>query len=151
VVSRKEGDVRHEQSVTAIWRGEPYPKHLLLLDNDFFGQPGWRDQIEAIRAGGFRVCFSQGINARMLTDETAEAVASIAYRDDSFSRPRLYTAWVNRQDEARLFRGLTALARHGVKPDHIMVYMLIAYCRAKPPRTASTAVMAADGTVETQV
>ena len=40
---------------------------------------------------------------------------------------RIYTAWDNRKDERRLFSGLEALVRHGVKPDHIMVYMLIGY------------------------
>ena len=33
----------------------------------------------------------------------------------------------NRKDEDRLFAGLEALKRHGVKPDHVMVYMLIGY------------------------
>ena len=40
---------------------------------------------------------------------------------------RIYTAWDNRKDEARLFAGLQALVRHGVKPREIMVYMLIGY------------------------
>lgn len=40
---------------------------------------------------------------------------------------RIYTAWDNRKDEARLFRGLEALVRNGIKPDHIMVYILIGY------------------------
>lgn len=40
---------------------------------------------------------------------------------------RIYTAWDNQGDEQRLFSGLNALVRYGVKPDHIMVYMLIGY------------------------
>lgn len=40
---------------------------------------------------------------------------------------RIYTAWDNRRDEERLFRGLDALVRHGVKPDHVMVYILVGY------------------------
>lgn len=71
VVPRKEGAVRDEHSVWSLWRGEPYPKHLHLLDNDFFGGDTWRDDIEFIRGGGFKVSFTQGINARMLNDETA--------------------------------------------------------------------------------
>jgi hypothetical protein len=127
VVPTKEGAVRFEQTIEQLWRGPGYPKNLLLLDNDFFGNPEWREAITAIRDGGFRVCFSQGINARMLTDETAEAIGSIRYYDDSFTDRRIYTAWDNRKDEARLFAGLEALVRHGVKPDHIMVYMLVGY------------------------
>src|ERR1700740_2648466 len=36
-------------------------------------------------------------------------------------------AWDNRKDEARLFRGLDLLVKAGVRPDQIMVYMLIGY------------------------
>jgi len=100
---------------------------LHLLDNDFFGQPNWRARITEIRDGGFKVSFNQGINARFLTDEAAEAVASVDYRDDSMQVKRIYTAWDNRKDEQRLFDGLNRLARYGVKPDHIMVYILIGY------------------------
>lgn len=127
VVPAKEGAVVEEQSIADLWRGEPWPRELLLLDNDFFGQPRWRERVDELRAGDFRVSFNQGINARMLTDETASALASVDYRDDSMRVRRLYTAWDNRRDERRLFAGLEALVRHGVKPDHIMVYMLIGY------------------------
>lgn len=127
VVPQKEGTMREEQTIWQIWRGDPWPRELLLLDNDFFGQPHWREQIEAIRSGNFKVSFAQGINARMITDEAAEALASIEYRDDSMKVRRIYTAWDNRKDEERLFAGLNRLVRYGVKPDHIMVYILVGY------------------------
>lgn len=127
VVPRKEGAMREEQSIMQLWRGEPWPRELILLDNDFFGQPHWRDRISEIRDGNFKVSFNQGINARFLTDEAAEAIASIEYRDDSMRQKRIYTAWDNRRDEARLFAGLQRLVDHGVKADDIMVYMLIGY------------------------
>jgi hypothetical protein len=97
------------------------------LDNDFFGQPRWREQAEAIREGKFKVSFNQGINARFLTDEAAESIASMDYRDDAMSAKRIYTAWDNLKDEERLFDGLGRLVKYGVKPDHIMVYMLCGY------------------------
>jgi hypothetical protein len=122
-----EGRVSKAASVWDIWRGEPWPRHLLLLDNDFFGEPNWRQELEAIRSGGFRVCWNQGFNVRLIGDEEAAAIAGTNYYDDQFQTRRLYTAWDNRKDEARLFKNLDALARHGVKPDHVMVYMLIGY------------------------
>jgi hypothetical protein len=127
VVPEKEGAIREEQGIYDIWRGDPWPKELLLLDNDFFGQPNWRQRVAEIQDGGFKVSFNQGINARFLTDEAAEAIASIDYRDDSMKVKRIYTAWDNRKDEQRLFDGLNRLVKYGVKPDHIMVYMLCGY------------------------
>lgn len=127
VVPVKEGRVSEERSIAEIWRGDPYPRNILLLDNDFFGAQGWRRRIDELRTGNFRVCFSQGINARLLDDETAAAVASVRYADDDFRCRRVYTAWDNRKDEGRLFTGLNALVKHGVKPRQILVYMLIGY------------------------
>jgi hypothetical protein len=127
VVPRKEGAIQEVKTIADIWRGEGWPKHLLLLDNDFFGQPHWRDRIQELKEGQFKVSFNQGINARMLTDETASAIASVDYRDDGMKYKQIYTAWDNQRDEERLFKGLDALVRHGVKPKHIMVYMLCGY------------------------
>lgn len=127
VVPKKEGAMREEQTCWDVWRGEPWPKELILLDNDFFGQPNWRARITEIREGKFKVSFNQGINARFLTDEAAEALASIDYRADDMKAKRIYTAWDNRKDEQRLFEGLNRLVKYGVKPDHIMVYMLVGY------------------------
>lgn len=131
-VRKKEGAWRSEQSIQSVWRGEPWPRELILLDNDFFGnEPGkppiWPQQIKEIRDGRFKVSFAQGINARFLTDEAAEAVASIDYRDVSMNSKRIYTAWDNRNDEERLMAGLNRLVKYGVKPDHIMVYILVGF------------------------
>lgn len=127
VVPRKEGAVREEQTIAELWRGEPHPRQLILLDNDFFGQPHWRERITEIREGGFKVSFNQGINARFIDEESAAALASVDYRDDQMRDKRIYTAWDSRKDEHRLFRGLELLVRHGIRPRHIMVYMLVGY------------------------
>ena len=127
VVPRKEGKIKIEQSIGELWRGDPWPRDLVLLDNDFFGQPGWKDRIEEIRKGGFRVNFNQGINARFLTAETAAAVASVPYMDSRFTRRCIYTAWDNARDERRLFKGLQHLVDAGVKARDIMVYILLGY------------------------
>lgn len=127
VVPKKEGGIRDELDIEEIWRGDPWPKELILLDNDFFGQPSWREKIKAIRHGKFKVSFNQGINARFITDESAEAVASVDYRSDDMKTKRIYTAWDNKKDEDRLMGGLSRLVKYGVKPDHIMVYILVGY------------------------
>jgi hypothetical protein len=127
VVPRKEGRWRAEGSIWDIWRGEPWPREVMLLDNDFFGDDSWRERMREIREGRFKVCWNQGINVRTLTDEQAEAIASVKFRDDQFKRPQLYCAWDNRKDEVKLFAGLERLARAGVRPKDIMVYVLIGY------------------------
>lgn len=129
-VPRMEGNVKAVSTVGGVWRGEPHPRDVVLLDNDFFGQADWQSLIDEMRTGGFRVSFSQGINARAIHDEEAAAIASVNYRSISMDAPRIYCAWDNRRDERTLFRGLSLLTKHGVKPDHLMVYVLIGYDHA---------------------
>ncbi len=128
VVPRKEGKPRSLNTIYDIWR-EGSPRSLVLLDNDFFGQPAddWQGRITEIREGDFRVNFSQGINIRMITDETAAAIASIRYSDTNFTRRRIYTAWDNLGQEKVFFRGLDRLVAAAIPARHVMVYMLIGY------------------------
>jgi hypothetical protein len=126
-VPEKEGNPSFGASIYDIWRGDPWPREILLLDNDFFGIPQWRDRIKEIREGKFKVSFNQGVNLRLMNEEQCEAVASVDYRSGNMKDRRFYTAWDNRKDETILFRGLEWLCKYGMKPDHLMVYMLIGY------------------------
>ena len=127
VVPQKEGAMRGESTIADIWRGGDAAREIVLLDNDFFGQPNWRDRIAELRDGKFKVSLCQGINARFLNEETAEALASIDYRALDMKAKRIYTAWDNTRDEERLFRGLSLLTARGINPKHLMVYMLIGH------------------------
>jgi hypothetical protein len=131
VVPKKEGRPVEAATITELWRGNPWPKHLHLLDNDFFGQPedAWRSRISELRRGRFKVCFNQGINIRVINGTTAAALASVDYRDDSFNSKRIYTAWDTLGDEEKFFAGVDCLERHGIPSYHLMPYMLIGYDR----------------------
>lgn len=127
VVPGKEGKPRLNMTVEQLWRGGDHPRKLHLLDNDFFGIPEWPYHIERIRAGGFKVCFNQGINVRFITEDSAAAIASVEYRDDQFKQRRLYTAWDNLKDERIFFRGMDRLEKAGVPAKHVMAYMLVGF------------------------
>lgn len=122
-----EGKVKPDESIASIWRGGSNPKNLIIWDNDTFGAKDWRETFAAIRDGGYRVSFNQGINARLMNEENAEAFAATPCYDDDFKTRRWYTAWDSRGDEEILFRGLRYMVKYGIKPDQIMVYMLMGY------------------------
>lgn len=126
VVPKIEGKVRTEQTIRQIWRGEPHPRNIHLLDNDFFGQAEWATRIAELRNGGYRVSFNQGINVRTIDHRQAYAISTVRYSDDDFKKRQIYTAWDNTKDGERLFFGLRAL-RRWIRPDDIVVYMLIGY------------------------
>lgn len=127
VVPKKEGRVKEVNSIADIYRGAPHPKNILLLDNDFFGQPHWRERCSEIKEGDFKVCFNQGINIRLINKEGAETLATLKFRDDQFQRERIYTAWDNRKDEDIFMRGIRLLLDAGINANRIMVYFLCGY------------------------
>lgn len=131
VVPAKEGKNRSTDTIASIWRGDGHPKHLHLLDNDFFGQEAWRERIAEIREGGFKVCLSQGINVRLINEEAAAAIATIKYSNTKFSAKQLYTAWDNLKDEKVFFNGVDILERAGIPPTHLMAYMLIGFDKSE--------------------
>jgi hypothetical protein len=121
LVRQKEGSPQSVNSIYDIWRGEPWPRKLHILNNDFFGVPEWRDRIREMQEGKFRVCLSQGINVRMITEEAAAALASIQYRDTKFKERWLYTAWDNIGDEKKFYAGVARLEAAGI-PHHICAH-----------------------------
>lgn len=131
VVPNKEGKNHTVATIHDIWRGEPWPKHVHLLDNDFFGQPEeeWKARLREVRDGGFKICLNQGINVRLINEEGARELASVPYMDDQFKVPRLYTAWDNAKDFKIFFRGVDTLEKAGINPRHILAYMLIGYAK----------------------
>lgn len=131
VVPEKEGNNRSLNPIEKIWRGDPYPRKLHILDNDFFGQPEWRERIAEIRDGKFKVCFSQGINVRLINQEQAEQLATIQYRDTKFKERRIYMAWDNFKDEKVFFNGIDTLEKAGIPAKHVMAYMLIGYDKSE--------------------
>ena len=128
LVPRKEGNPIGVNSIEQIWRPGS-ARNIILLDNDFFGQPRhlWKERIRELEEGGFKVSFNQGVNVRLVNDEAAEALASLRYYDHKFTRRRLYTAWDNIGQEKVFFRGLERLERAGIPARHLMVYMLTGF------------------------
>lgn len=127
VVPKKEGKPTACGTIPEIWRGPGHAKKLLLLDNDFFGGPEWRDRVAEIVGGGFKVCLTQGINIRKVGDEEAAALASMEYRDAGFQTRTLYCAWDNLGDERIFKEGVATLSKAGVPAKHLRVYMLIGF------------------------
>lgn len=131
VVPTKEGKVRAVTGLQRIWRGPGHPKTIVLLDNDFFGSPDWREVIAECKRDEFSIAVIQGINARSLTREQAKAITSVPWMSTRFHRRRVYVAWDDVNEERWFLRGLQRLRDAGVSPDSIMVYMLIGHAEGE--------------------
>lgn len=127
VVPEKEGKIKEVNTLTDIWRGEDYPKNILLLDNDFFGQSRWKELCNEAIENDFKVSFSQGINIRLIHKEGAELLSKVKYYDGQFKKRQIYTAWDNKRDEKIFRRGIGYILDAGIKAHNVMVYTLCNY------------------------
>lgn len=123
----REGEARKVFGAASLWRGDPFPRHIVLLDNDFFGQTEWKDQLHELKRGKFKVCFNQGINIRLINEEQAHELSTVFYCDDQFKTRRLYTAWDNLGDERAFKTGVQTLSRSGIPARNLFVYMVIGF------------------------
>ena len=132
VVPRKEGRPAALNTIQDIWRPGT-ERNVVLLDNDFFGQPrgDWQARMDELREGRFRVSFNQGINIRLIDGEAAHELSQLRYYNHKFNRRRLYTAWDNIGQERIFFRGVELLREAGIPPQHLMVYMLTGFAEGE--------------------
>lgn len=126
VVPEKEGRPRSAWTIDELWHQRDSDL-VVLLDNDFFGNPEWPHRIEEIRRHDLRVNFNQGLNIRNLHADQAEALASVRFVNVRGDQRRLYFAWDDPRHEKLIHKGLRRLFDAGIKPGDITVYVLIGY------------------------
>lgn len=128
VVPQKEGKVYEENTIDKIWqqRGSNF---IMLLDNDFFGNPVWSDRIDEIKANDLKVCFSQGLNIRIITDEQAAALASVRFTNVKNTAKQVFFAWDQwgKGTERVIMEGIQRVVDAGIKPPQMAFFVLIGF------------------------
>lgn len=130
VVPQKEGKPWSNSTISDLLRNEKGGNRLMLLDNDFFGGPRWADALKEIFDLKLKVCFVQGLNIRILTEEQAELLSQVKYYNSRFKKRILTFAWDRpnfKRDEKLIFEGISNLERFGVPPSHLQFFVLIGY------------------------
>ena len=125
VVPDKEGLPYSTNSVSDLLINDS--DFLILLDNDPFGNPQWRDVCAEITDRKIKVNFSQGFNIRNLKPEQAAALAGVDFRNTKNTRKQATFAWDNVRDEKAVMRGLDMLKDAGIKPYRLQCFVLIGY------------------------
>lgn len=125
-VPAKEGRPKAHNTIAELWT-QRTSNFLVLLDNDFFGNPEWRERIAEIRAFDLKVCFSQGLNIRIITEEQCAALASVRFWNLHMNRRQVYFAWDRFQDESLIDAGIQRVLSAGVKSWQVAFFILIGF------------------------
>jgi hypothetical protein len=126
IVPKKEGMARSVRTIMNVWTQRD-SKFITLLDNDFFGNPEWRDRIAEIKLHGLTVCFCQGLNIRNITTEQAEALASIRFINQNRTKKQVFFAWDNINEEKQIRRGIKKCMDAGIRPAQMAFFVLIGF------------------------
>lgn len=125
-VPEKEGRPKASNTIDEIWT-QRTSNFVVLLDNDFFGNPEWRTRIAEIKKHDLKVCFSQGLNIRIITEEQCAALASVRFWNLKLSRRQVYFAWDRFKDEKLIDAGIERVRAAGIKPWQMAFFILIGY------------------------
>jgi len=123
LVPRAEGKPKSTNTIDEIWtnRGSNF---VVLLDNDFFGNPQWRERIDEIKKHNLRVSFTQGLNIRIITDEQAKALSEVSFRNIKGDTKMVHFAWDKFEDEKLIDEGIKRVTKY-IKPYQMTFYVLI--------------------------
>jgi len=126
-VPLKEGRPYRVSEVDGLLLNPKGGKRLLLLDNDFFGDGQGIDHLTRINELGLKVCFTQGINIRTLTDPQAELLAQTKFMNTSFKDRLVSFAFDRIRDAKAVIRGIELCIKHGIKPYSMQFFILVGF------------------------
>jgi hypothetical protein len=121
IVREKEGDFR-EDTMSFIKHNK-----VLLFDNNFLASKQWKEKLQYFIDNKIKVCFNQGLDIRLITEEKACMLSKVLYYDLNFQHRRLYFAFDDLQYEESVKKGIKLLVDAGIKPDHLMFYVLVGF------------------------
>jgi len=126
VVPEKEGKPYGVNTIDELWTQRD-SDFLVLLDNDFFGNPQWQDRIDEIADMRLKVSFSQGLNIRNMKQNQAEALAKVNFSNLNGTKKQVHFAWDDPRHEKLIHKGLKTCFDAGIKAYQMAFFVLIGY------------------------
>lgn len=115
VVPEKEGLI-HNVSIPKL---NPKSKYIKILDNNFFANKTWRENLELLKSFNQPLEFNQGIDLRLLNEEQCLAISKCKVK-------QIYCAWDNYNDKDKILPKIKMLCKY-VKPYKITCYVLVGF------------------------
>ena len=126
-VPKKEGKPYHNSNIDDLLLNPRGGNRLMLLDNDFFGSPYWEDDLNRIIELKLKVCFVQGLNIRIITEEQASLLSKCNYYNSKFNQRYLTFAWDRFKDEKLIGKGVKICNSAGIPSKNMQFFVLIGY------------------------
>jgi hypothetical protein len=126
-VPKKEGRPYRYNTIDELIVNPSGGNRLMLLDNDFFGSPTWREDLERVIELKLKVCFVQGLNIRIITADQAALLAQCRYYSKDFKHRYLSFAWDRYNDANLIQKGIEICNKAGIPCKHMQFFVLIGF------------------------
>lgn len=130
-VPKKEGRPKMNSAIDGLLLNSKGGNRLMLLDNDFFGGSDWRVNLERVIELKLKVCFVQGLNIRIITEEQAMLLAKCKYTNSKFNQRYLTFAWDRFGDGALVKKGIKICNDAGIPSTHMQFFVLVGFDTTK--------------------
>jgi len=125
IVPRKEGTIRVHSPLKEFL--DRRHDKVMLLDNNLLAHPDHEELLLELLISRLNVCFTQGLDIRLIDDRNANLLAHLHYKDDEFKNPRLYFSWDILGIEDDVLKGVKTLKSHGIPPSSCLFYVLCGF------------------------
>ena len=115
IVHDKEGIIHN----VPICNLNPNGKYIMLLDNNFFANKTWKENIEVLKRFNQPIDYNCGIDLRLLTEEQCLALKTTKIKN-------IKCAFDNYEDKYTIMPKLKLLTSH-IKPYKITCYVLVGF------------------------
>lgn len=126
-VPQKEGRPKFNNHIDSLLTNPNGEDRLMLLDNDFFGGPQWKENLERITELKLNVCFIQGLNIRIITSQQAQLLAKCRYTNSRFNQRYLTFAWDRFNDGKLIMKGINICNDAGIPNTKMQFFILIGF------------------------
>lgn len=126
-VPKKEGKPYIYNTIDEILINPNGANRLMLLDNDFFGSDNWKVNLQRIIDLKLKVCFVQGLNIRIITQDQADLLAQTNYTNSKFNQKYLTFAWDRYKDFDLIMKGIEICNKSGIPNKHMQFFVLIGF------------------------
>lgn len=118
IVGKKEGKCsRKVANLDEFWKGQ---RNIVLCDPNILACSEWKDLFGQLADSKAMVDISQGLDARLLTEEKCEAISKVRIKEIHF-------AWDRYEDREKVLPKLQMFAKYSNKPHshNAVVYVLV--------------------------
>lgn len=132
IVPQKEGNARVVSSLDDLinpdWKMKWKRPFIVMLDNNFLSLGQWTlDTLDEMTKKGYDICFSQGLDIRLVTPEIAEKLAMVSFWNLKHTCRQVTFAFDDISLESIFRNGISTLLEAGIKKYQIQSFVLCGF------------------------